>query len=381
MRFAAGILTISSQVAAHTTPTAVCPSKEPEVIIVNLETPPPLLTNKLLAEWSQGFRYPTVVKNAFTNDRGCRFDYLADDVKIAAKYGQLGGFNEHDKAHFAWSAVREMLEHRSSKIYGSFGYGTGNHRKAHKRSIKAMKRRLAPNIFKGNTYPGHLIFGSTNETEVSTSWHNAIDANLLFQLCGTKEWWTMETLPPGKFPLQVTKLANGVVKQQGVIKSSFFELLHDDSLHHNEEWTPDLDRAATHFPIEPGDLLINPPFSWHAIKINQTSVSLSLRGDANDVIVWLSGKYFDGDINNPFLASFAAYFVDSYRKSFGFGPISAQRIYQRLKDWLFDLLFGISGVDLSYVQYMPKAWQRMYAYRAHFTSYQGEALRPREKIE
>lgn len=40
---------------------------------------------------------------------------------------------------------------------------------------------------------------------------------------------------------------------------------------------------AAHVTLEAGDMLINPPFSWHAIKVDQMSISLSLRGDKQDV--------------------------------------------------------------------------------------------------
>ena len=42
---------------------------------------------------------------------------------------------------------------------------------------------------------------------------NAIDANLLFQLYGNKEWYTCENLPEGFAPLQVANHANSVVPE------------------------------------------------------------------------------------------------------------------------------------------------------------------------
>ena len=188
---------------------ATCAAREPEVRFVVLDEMPKTITHELINEWSQGFRLPTVVRGAFDNSMGCTFDYLDDSVALKTKFGYLGGFNERDKTAFKWQVVRETLETQSQKIYGSFGYGTGNYEDVHKESIRRIKAAIVPELFSGLEYPGHMIFGSTNETEVSTSWHNAIDANLLFQLCGRKMWYTMEKLPPGRYPVQVAPRAPG----------------------------------------------------------------------------------------------------------------------------------------------------------------------------
>jgi hypothetical protein len=179
---------------------ATCAAKDPEVRFVVLDEMPESVTHELINAWSDGFRLPTVVRNAFNNTLGCDFDYLDDDVQLKTKFGYLGGFNERDKAAFPWRRVRETLQSKSEKIYGSFGYGTGNYEPVHKAALRAIKARIVPDLFTELEYPGHVIFGSTNETEVSTSWHNAIDANLLFQLCGQKLWYTMEKLPEGQYP-------------------------------------------------------------------------------------------------------------------------------------------------------------------------------------
>ena len=200
---------------------ATCAAKDPEVRFVVLDEMPESVTHELINAWSDGFRLPTVVRNAFNNTLGCDFDYLDDDVQLKTKFGYLGGFNERDKAAFPWRRVRETLQSKSEKIYGSFGYGTGNYEPVHKAALRAIKARIVPDLFTELEYPGHVIFGSTNETEVSTSWHNAIDANLLFQLCGQKLWYTMEKLPEGQYPAVWNSTAgSGGPRQTSELSSS-----------------------------------------------------------------------------------------------------------------------------------------------------------------
>ena len=77
---------------------------------------------------------------------------------------------------------------------------------------------------------------------------------------------------------------------------------------------PDVDRLseifpqAAHITLRPGDMLINPPFSWHAIKVDQFAVSLSLRGDKEDVLSWIAYRYFNGNIDHPMLLCFSHFF-------------------------------------------------------------------------
>ena len=187
----------------------------------------------------------------------------------------------------------------------------------------------------------------------------------------------MEELPQGKYALQVAPHAHGVVNDKGV-KYPNFDMAVTEVFHHNEEWTPDMDHAATHFTLYPGDMLINPPFSWHAIKINQTSVSLSLRGDTNDVLVWLAGKYFDGDINNPFLACFATLF-NPYYEPFIHNTLDSFFTWAYKK--VVSKLMGVTVLDLNYGIYGTKAWNLMRSMRAHFDEYQGEAAPMRNGLK
>ena len=236
---------------------ATCAAKDPEVRFVVLEEMPESVTHELINAWSDGFRLPTVVRNAFNNTLGCDFDYLDDDVQLKTKFGYLGGFNERDKAAFPWRRVRETLQSKSEKIYGSFGYGTGNYEPVHKAALRAIKARIVPDLFTELEYPGHVIFGSTNETEVSTSWHNAIDANLLFQLCGQKLWYTMEKLPEGQYPAAWNSTAgSGGPRQTSELSSSVtstsirlifgrIELLSSSSRSTAEELASKLSRTLT----------------------------------------------------------------------------------------------------------------------------------------
>lgn len=158
---------------------------------------------------------------------------------------------------------------------------------------------------KKNDYPGHVIFGCSNKMKVSSNWHNAIDANLLFQLYGNKEWYTCEKLPEGFAPYQVAAHAFGVVTEDVKLAETF-------NNHKVQRKLNDIFPQSAHLTLQPGDMLINPPFSWHAIKVDQMSISLSLRGDKEDVISWLAYRYFDGNVDHPLMLCFS-YFFHEYR--------------------------------------------------------------------
>lgn len=84
-------------------------------------------------------------------------------------------------------------------VYGSYGTATSNggvdynseclNKNSFTNSINNMREKYMPEgMGKNNDYPGHVIFGCSDKLKVSSNWHNAIDANLLFQLYGKKEW-------------------------------------------------------------------------------------------------------------------------------------------------------------------------------------------------
>ena len=139
--------------------------------------------------------------------------------------------------------------------------------------------------------------------KVSSNWHNAIDANLLFQLYGTKEWYTCENLPKDFAPLQVSTHANSVVPAEDKlnVKPNIIRV---------HRRLNNLFEEVAHITLQPGDMLINPPFSWHAIKVDQMSISLSLRGDKEDVISWLACRYFGGNLDHPLLLTFQSFFME-----------------------------------------------------------------------
>lgn len=153
-------------------------------------------------------------------------------------------------------------------------------------------------------FVGHLIFGCSTQMKTSSNWHNAIDANLLFQLYGNKEWYTCENLPEGFTPYTVYSHANGVTSEKAKYRAE-----------PNVSMLSNIFPQSAHITLQPGDMLINPPFSWHAIKVDQMAISLSLRGDKEDVISWLAYRYFDGNIDHPMLLSFSHFFYAySYTK-------------------------------------------------------------------
>ena len=120
---------------------------------------------------------------------------------------------------------------------------------------------------------------------------NVLNYFLVFDRCGTKEWFTIKHLPDGFKPYTLNSYANTV---------------------NSKEWTceSDLFLIAAHVTLQPGDMLIIPPYSWHAIKQKEMSMTLSLKGDKEDVISWLAYRYFDGNVDHPMLLSFSHYFYN-----------------------------------------------------------------------
>ena len=91
------------------------------------------------------------------------------------------------------------------------------------------------------------------------------------------ERYTRETLPAGFSPYPVVTHASTVVPTEYRLGEGYPS---------SSKLSKELDKVfpqAAHVTLEAGDMLINPPFSWHAIKVDQMSISLSLRGDKQDV--------------------------------------------------------------------------------------------------
>jgi hypothetical protein len=219
--------------------------------------------------------------------------------------GKIGHFQEGNQ-EAAWSELWSAME-SGKEVYGSYGTGTRNYRLAFVESILRFKRRLlGGQLFCGNDYPGHVIFGSCNRLKTSSDWHCAIDANLLFQLHGQKEWFTLEHLPASFSPKSATWHAHSVDRQLFYSDPRFDPT---EPIEVPSDVSEKLFREASHITLTPGDLLINPPFSWHAIKIDQFSISLSLRGDREDVCAWVGHRYFEGRMDDPMFLCFAYLFM------------------------------------------------------------------------
>ncbi len=264
------------------------------VRVVELDAPVPITEPRLRA-WSQRFSLPTVVRNAFTPPAIEPSLFLPPDRALYADVGKVGEFRDFNGL-YPWSTIWSRME-AGEDVYGSFGTGTPNLDEVTVGVIRALKRRILPaGTFAGHENPGHVIFGSTRTRQTTTGWHNAVDANLLFQLHGTKELYSIERLPPpfhpvgiGAYTYLVERDGPGPAAARGEGEERLFEV-------------------AASFTLGPGDMLINTPYSWHAVRIDGFNVSLSLRGDRADVMAWLAFRYFDGDIDHPLLASFANLF-------------------------------------------------------------------------
>jgi hypothetical protein len=193
------------------------------------------------------------------------------------------------------------------RVYGSYGSGTRNYQAAFVDSILKFKKRfLGEHLFCRDDYPGHVIFGSCDRLDTSSDWHGAIDANLVFQLHGRKEWFTIERLPSTFSPKSAAWHAYAVDRRLFYSDSGFDP---KDPIKVPLEISEKLFEIASHVTLTPGDLLINPPFFWHAIKIDQPSISLSLRGDREDVCAWVGHRYFDGRMDDPMFLCFAHLFM------------------------------------------------------------------------
>lgn len=265
------------------------------VRIVELDAPVPITEPRLRA-WSQRFSLPTVVRNAFTPPKLEPSLFLAADRNVYADVGKVGEFRDFNGL-YPWSHVWSRME-AGDDVYGSFGTGTPNLDEVTVGSIRALKRRILPaETFAGHENPGHVIFGSSRTRQTTTGWHNAVDANLLFQLHGTKHLSSIERLPPTFHPVGIGAYTYLVERDRPGAAPAY-----------DDEAEAHLFEISACFTLGPGDMLINPPYSWHAVEIDGFNISLSLRGDRADVMAWLAFRYFDADIDHPLLASFANLF-------------------------------------------------------------------------
>lgn len=262
--------------------------------IVELDEPVPV-TEPRLREWSRGFEVPTIVRNAFTPPSLEAATFFEPERILYADVGRVGEFRDYN-GEFPWSRIWSAIE-QGEDVYGSFGTGTPNLDEATVAVIRRLKARiLPPEVFADHQNPGHVIFGATSRLQTTTGWHNAIDANLLFQLHGTKHWYTIEQLPPELRPVAISNFTY-IVEREGAGRA--IDRDEDERV---------LNERSAHAVIRPGDMLINTPYSWHAVQIDGPSLSLSLRGDRADVMAWLAFRYFGGHIDHPMLASFGSLF-------------------------------------------------------------------------
>ena len=269
-----------------------------EVREVVLDAPEPLTEWKLRA-WSGNFSRPTIVRNAFTPPQLAAEDYLPRDTKLFANLNALGGFNHTGNGTYTWGELWDAME-QGNRVYGAYGKATNNQLKANLASVLRFWEALIPQeMFPLRSY-GHVIFGCTDEVAPTTTWHNGISANLLFQMAGEKLWWSAEELPEGFTSMSIQAYTHAAMQ-----KEVFFS---EKTLPFGDDSNDILYERFSHQVLRPGDMLINPPFSWHAIKIDQRSISLSVHGDRNDALAWIAYRYFDGDFDHPLFCSLCNFF-------------------------------------------------------------------------
>lgn len=272
------------------------------VRIIELDAPVPITEPRLL-EWSQRFSLPTVVRNAFSPPEIEPSLFLASDRVLYADIGKVGEFRDFN-GEYRWSHIWSRME-AGEDVYGSFGTGTPNLDEVTVGVIRALKRRILPaGTFAAHENPGHVIFGSSGKRQTTTGWHNAIDANLLFQLHGTKDLYSIERLPPTFHPVGIGTYTFLVDREHPAAEADAAVA----AAAHRDDDQQHLFEVSACVTLRPGDMLINTPYSWHAVRIDGFNISLSLRGDRADVMAWLAFRYFDGHIDHPLLASFATLF-------------------------------------------------------------------------
>lgn len=272
-----------------------------QIRTVELTGPEPI-TEGALRRWSQDFSLPTVVRGAFEPPPLDPTLYLPADTRLFANLGQLGGFNHTGNGSYTWEALWAAMA-SGQKVYGAFGTGTNNLDPTMLATVLRFKKRLLPSgIFPQSSTAGHVIFGASDELGTTTGWHCAIGANLVFQLAGEKLWWSSERLPSGYVPLSIGSFVHAVGETDGfnAPERAFPTVVRDRD--------PALYDAFEPLVLRPGDLLINPPFSWHAVRIDQRSITLSIRGDRNDALAWVAYRYFDGDFEHPLFVSLCNFF-------------------------------------------------------------------------
>ena len=266
------------------------------VRVVELDEPVPI-TEPRLVQWSNGFAVPTVVRNAFVPPKFDASTFLPADRVLKADLGRVGEFRDFN-GEYPWSKLWSALT-AGENVYGSFGTGTPNIDAQTVDVIRRLKRQVLPaEVYADDQNPGHVIFGSSTQKHTTTGWHNAIDANLLFQLHGRKGWYSIERLPDSFVPVAISNFTYLVRRD------------HEDAslvVEHDED-ERELQDLAAHVVLEAGDMLINTPYSWHSVWIDGFNLSLSLRGDRADVMAWLAYRYFGGNIDDPMLATFGSLF-------------------------------------------------------------------------
>ena len=344
------------------------------VRIVELDEPVPI-TERRLVEWSAGFEVPTVVRNAFVPPSIEASTFLPGERVLKADLGRVGEFRDFN-GEYPWARLWSSMN-EGQDVYGSFGTGTPNIDEETVGAICRLKRQLLPaDVYAEDQNPGHVIFGSSTRKHTTTGWHNAIDANLLFQLQGRKGWYSIEGLPDSFVPVAISNFTYLVRRDRA---GASLAVEHDD----DERELQDL---AAEVVLEAGDMLINTPYSWHSVWIDGPSLSLSLRGDRADVMAWLAYRYFGGNIDDPMLATFGSLFdTVSYgaSKRAGVAEVSDFRGVARLARQPLQMFLGRIRTRLGLGEpYNPiidsysasdSSFQELRArYVARFSRYRGE---------
>jgi hypothetical protein len=229
-----------------------------------------------LAELTEGFRYPAVVKGLFKNTTALEMwtkdNYLVDkighfDVKVSWTTENETSLFGRTKESFK-EAYSNLLADEEYKGFLFFPfYPSTKAQTASNPMNKAVNTLVQDDldidrIWKGfgnydthSTFLGHqLSMGRTKKGQkkgtTTFDWHCEPGSNWFVQVSGTKEWWLMD--PKYSSYMMTNHTGIGI----RVLRTSNGDLLRD---------VHDLLPLET-YTLHAGDLLYNPEWEWHTIR-------------------------------------------------------------------------------------------------------------------
>jgi hypothetical protein len=272
----------------HTTLIDLLPIKS-EIPLPELPIGVPL-TTALLYTYSKGFTFPVVLRNVL-NDTLAR-NAWSDISWWVDQFGE-----EKVECMYTGSAGTSQY-----MLKDCLGHGTDPKMRRYIKGEKDIFVRR-PDLFAmvhsdllDATIPGQYVLSQlfAGYPGTGTEIHCAMGVNAFKMLAGTKKWWL---LPPSQTPyLRPTLDANG-----------FSSRSKERVGIHNGTATPSIQKLTRYtVTLRPGDVLINPPWFWHAVEN-------TLSGDQEGLIVGVPTRYLVDSawpaIKNDWFLTFNSFLV------------------------------------------------------------------------